>query len=176
MRFVRGRAFRTLHLSGLLLAITSLLIAIFFMEGYLGLAVCPLCIIDRWLVGIAGILFALAMIHNPSSIGQRIYAGFNMLVCAVGVAVAGRHIWLQSLPPEEVPDCTPGLEYLMERFPLQKVFTVLIESAGECAELTWTFWGLSIPQQTLLLFITLFLIALVVVVKTFTIRSSRIVR
>ncbi len=165
MDSVRAFSFRSIHLLGLALAIASLLIAVFFMQGYLGLAACPLCIIDRWLVGLAAVLFALAATHNPSRIGQRIYAGLNMLVCAAGMAVAGRHIWLQSVPPEDVPDCTPGLDYLMEALPLQKVFAVLMNSAGECAEVVWTFLGLSIPQQTLLLFIALFLVSLIVVVK-----------
>ena len=158
--------FRRFHTLGFVLAIASLLIAVFFMEGYLGLSACPLCIIDRGIIILIAVLFALAAIHDPGAVGQRVYAGLNVLVCAAGIAVAGRHIWLQSLPPDQVPGCTPGLEYMMEKFPLQKVFSLLVNSAGECAEVTWTFLGLSIPQQTLLLFIALLLISLVVIVKT----------
>ena len=163
-------SFRSLHLLGLLLSIGALLIAVFFMEQYLGLPPCPLCIIDRGIVLIAAVLFLLAALHNPAAFGQRVYAGLNVLVCSAGAAVAGRHVWLQSLPPEEVPGCTPDLDYMLDVFPLQKVFTTLMNSAGECAEVSWTFLGLSIPWQTLLLFVALIAVSLTVAVKTARVR------
>ena len=36
--------------------------------------------------------------------------------------VAARHVWLQSLPPDQVPSCGPGLDYWLDTLPLRAVF------------------------------------------------------
>ena len=136
------------------------------MQGVLGLAPCPLCILDRWVAGLAAALFLAAALHNPGVPGQRFYAAFGLLVCAAGIGLAGRHVWLQSLPPDRVPDCTPGLGYLLEQFPPLEVLATVLNSAGECAEVAWTFAGLTIPQQTLLFFAALALVCVAVLLKT----------
>ena len=96
---------------GLLLAVVSILFAYFYLQFYLGLAPCPLCMIDRIFVTGAGLFFLLALIHNPGVTGQRIYGGLASLNALAGVLVCWRHIYLQNLPEELVPPlCTgPGL-------------------------------------------------------------------
>ncbi len=146
---------RTLHAGGFVLCVAALLVAVFFMEKHLGLAPCPLCILDRVVVVLMALVFLSAFLHDPALVGQRLYAGVNIAFGAVGVALAGRHVYLQSLPPGEVPDCTPDLDYMLDAFPLSKTLSTVLNSSGECAEVAWTFLGLSIAQQTLLLFILL---------------------
>ena len=90
-----------------------------------------------------------------------------MLLIAAGIAVSARHIWLQSLPPELVPGCTPDIAYLFDRFPLFEALETVFNSTGECAEVSWTFLGLTIPQQTLLFFIVLLLLLLFAFVKNY---------
>ena len=157
---------RALHLSGFALAVAALAIAVFLLQGVLGLAPCPLCILDRWVAGVAAALFLGAALHNPGVLGQRLYAAAGLLVCAAGIGLAGRHVWLQSLPPERLPDCTPGLDYLLDQFPPLEVLATVLNSAGECAEVTWTFLGLTIPQQTLLFFIALASVCAAVLLKS----------
>lgn len=146
---------RTLHAGGFILCAAALLVAVLFMEKHLGLAPCPLCILDRVVVVLMALVFLFAFLHDPALVGQRIYAGLNIAFGAVGVALAARHVYLQSLPPGEAPDCTPDLDYMLETFPLSKTLSVVLNSSGECAEVAWTFLGLSIAQQTLLLFVFL---------------------
>ncbi|MGH8553402.1 MAG: disulfide bond formation protein B, partial [Methylococcales bacterium] len=62
---------------------------------------------------------------------------------------------IQHLPPDQVPECGPGLEYIFKNFPLSKTFELLLSGTGECAEVHWTFLGLSIPGWTLVGFILL---------------------
>jgi protein dithiol:quinone oxidoreductase len=62
---------------------------------------------------------------------------------------------LQSLPPEEVPLCGPGLDYMLEILPLAEVIREVLSGSGECAEIDWTLLGLSMPWWTLLLFLGL---------------------
>ena len=157
---------QSLHWGGFALAVGGLAVAVFFMQGVLGLAPCPLCILDRWVTGLAAAVFLAAALHNPGALGQRLYAGLGLLACAAGLGLAGRHVWLQNLPPGRVPDCTPGLDYLLEQFPPMEVLRTVLNSAGECAEVAWTFAGLTIPQQTLLFFGALALVCAAVLLKT----------
>ena len=56
---------------------------------------CPLCIFQRLaFVGI-GIAALIGVLHNPRPFGRKVYAGLTTLAAALGVAVAGRQIWIQ---------------------------------------------------------------------------------
>ena len=102
-----------------------------------------------------GAVALVAMLHNPATLGRRIYAGLTLLAASGGIAVAGRHVWLQHLPADEVPSCGPGLDYWMDTFPLQEVIQKVFRGSGECAKVDWVFLGLSLPEWTLALFIGL---------------------
>lgn len=137
---------------GLFGCIFANLFAIYYLGGHLGLEPCPLCIIDRIIVGTIGLIFLLALIHNPRSWGQRIYGGLGSLASALGVAVCARHIWLQNLPKDEIPACAPGLDYMLDTLPMMETLQIIFTTSGECADIQWSFLGLSIPEQTLLVF------------------------
>ena len=78
-----------------------------------------------------------------------------------GGAVAIRHIWLQNLLADEVPACGPGLEYMMDVFPMQNVIQQVLAGSGECAEMDWSFLGLSLPAWSLVVFSGLLVLALI---------------
>ena len=101
-----------------------------------------------------------ALLHNPTGWGRRVYGGLCALAAAGGGAVAARHVWLQHLPPDQVPACGPSLEYMLETLPFSETLSLVLMGDGNCAETMWTFLGLSIPEQTLLLFSVVTLIAL----------------
>lgn len=139
--------------AGLLtLAIVSMLFARFYLQEYLGLEACPLCMTQRVFVMAWGAVALLAVIHNPAGVGRRIYAGLCALSAIAGGAVAGRHVWLQHLPEDQVPACGPSLEYMLDTLPFSETISLVLMGDGNCAETAWTFMGLSIPEQTLLLF------------------------
>ncbi len=127
----------------------------YYLEFAMGLEPCPLCITQRLLmIGVGGI-FLIAFLHDPGPLGQRLYALLVVLVALGGAAVAARHVWLQSLPPEKVPDCAPPLDYLWEQFPLKETLKLLLTGTGDCAEVKWTFLGLTIPGWSLVVFLLL---------------------
>ena len=74
-------------------------------------------------------------------------------------------MWLQHLPADEVPACGPGLNYWVETLPIMQVFEQVLKGSGECALIDWTFLGLSIPMQTLILFVVILVILLVQLTK-----------
>ena len=131
---------------GLFLAsVAGMAFALYLQHG-VGLEPCPLCVFQR--VGLMGMgLFALiAAIHNPTQLWlRRVYAGLAGLSILWSTGVAARHVWLQHLPPEDVPACGPGLDYWLDVFPMKEVIQKVLHGSGECAVIDWTFLGLSLP-------------------------------
>ena len=113
---------------------------------------CPLCVLQRLVFMWIGIVGLVAAIHGPGRTGQRIYGVLLMAGGAVGMTLSGRHVWLQSLPADQVPDCGMGLNYMLDTMPLFDVLREVFYGAGECAEVMWTFLGISIPGWALIWF------------------------
>jgi len=116
---------------------------------------CPLCMVQRVIFIVILVVFVLAALHGPKRTGERIYAALVSLLSLSGVAVASRHIWIQHLPPDQVPACGPGLDYMLETMPMSNVLKQLMHGSGECAAHGWTFLSLGIPEWSLLCYIVL---------------------
>lgn len=142
---------RALFTAGFVLCLALIMIALYFEFG-MGLEPCPLCMFQRVFVVVVGILFLIAAIHNPHGWGRRVYGVFVALMSGLGAAVAGRQVWLQSLPPDQVPECGVDLDYMLQAFPITKTIRLVLRGSGDCAEVVWTFLGLSIPGWTLIIF------------------------
>ena len=84
-----------------------------------------------------------------------------MIFMLSGIALAIRQIYLQNLPLELVPTCGPDIEYLLETLPVLEVFMLAIKGDGNCAEVLWSFMGISIPGWTLVGLFVLFLYSLI---------------
>jgi disulfide bond formation protein DsbB len=121
---------------------------------------CPLCIFQRVVFFAMAAIALLAALHNPARLGQQIYAWLLVACAATGASIAGRHVWLQGLPPGEVPECGPGLNYMLENFPLTEVLSTVLRGSGSCAEVLWTFMGMSMPKWTLIWYVALGLVTL----------------
>ena len=137
------------------LACVSLLSTGAYLQFVEKLEPCPLCISQRIAILTTGLCFLIAALHNPKAIGIKIYAGLGAFLALCGSAISIRHIWLQHLPPDQVPECGPGLEYIFQNFPLTATIKLMLNGTGECAKIDWTLLGFSIPQWTLLAFLML---------------------
>lgn len=151
--------FRILNLLGFL-SCAGLLGYALYVQHQLFIDPCPLCIFQRVGFMIAGVWFLLATIHNPRSLGRKIYAILSSIALVAGGAVSAWHIRLQHLPKDQVPDCGPGLNYMLDAFPLKRTLEMVFTGSGECANIDWTFLGLSMPTWTLVWFVGLFVMAL----------------
>lgn len=142
------------------LGIGAYLIARFYMQAHLQLEPCPLCVTQRVpVLAWAGIAI-IAAVHNPGRLGRTVYAGLCGLCAYLGGLVAMRHIWLQNLPEDLVPACGPSLDYMLSNLPFMETVRLTLAGDGNCAETLWTFLGLSIPEQTMLLFAVVMIISL----------------
>lgn len=117
---------------------------------------CPLCILQRVAFMVLGLVFLAGALHGPrGSLGRRLYGATAGLVGLVGAGIAAWHVRLQNMPAADVPACGPGLEYMLDAFPLRDVLVKVFAGSGECAEVDWTFIGLSMPAWTLIWFAAL---------------------
>lgn len=135
----------------------GLLIFGLYLEHVQGLEACPLCIFQR--IAYTAIIFIalIGAIHNPRNLLQNIYKLLMVISSITGAAIAGRQIWLQHLPPELVPECGPGLDYMFNVFPFREALKMIFTGSGECAEVKWRFIGLSIAEWSLIMFIGIFI-------------------
>ena len=92
--------------------------------------------------------------HGPRRTGAIGYAVAQTILGAIGIGLALRHLWIQSLPPDQVPACGMGIGYMLETLPLADVITRTLQGSGECAKVDLVL-GLSIPAWTLILFVVL---------------------
>lgn len=132
-----------------------------YLQYQVGLEPCPLCIFQRVGVIACAVLLLIAFLHGPKTIGLRVYAALTALAALTGGGIAIRQLWLQQLPPDQVPLCGPGLNYMLDVFPLHEVLAKVLSGSGECAEVTWRFLGLSLAGWSLVVFIGLLAVALI---------------
>lgn len=144
----------------------SLLGYAYYAEFILGLEPCPLCMLQR--LGFMGVLFIalIAWAHNPKPLGRWIYAVPMMVSAGWGVTTSYRHVWLQGLPADEVPDCGPGLEFMQSYgFTWAEILAEAFTGAGQCAEVDWVFLGLSMPAWTLIWYLALMVLIVATLIK-----------
>jgi disulfide bond formation protein DsbB len=130
-----------------------------YSQYIMGLEPCPLCAIQRIAMTALGVVLLVAVLHGPGPAGGRAYGLLAGVCAAAGIVVASRHVWLQSLPPDEVPACGPGLGYILDTFPLGEALKQVFTGSGECAKVDWTFLGLSMPFWVLVWFVILGVVA-----------------
>jgi len=135
---------RQLNLAGFLVCAGMMAYAL-YAEHNLLLMPCPLCVFERMAVIALGTVFLIAALHNPAGWGGRAYAVLMLAAAGAGIGVAGRHVWLQNLPADQVPACGAGYDYLMETLPFAEALSVIFSGSGECASIDWLFLGLSMP-------------------------------
>jgi len=106
--------------------------------------------------------------HNPKLHTYKIYSGVILVASAFGSWVAGRQLWLQGLPEDQVPLCGPPLEYILEVFPFFDVINALFMGDGNCAEITWQFLGLSMAGWSFIFFVLFMLLCVLVIFKNYS--------
>ena len=147
--------YRTTNLVVALGCAALMAIAVFYFQDYLGLVPCYLCITQRVFVIAAGVICAVAALHNPLRQGQQAYAGLLVICAATGGFFSIKQILLQNLPEDQVPACGPPVDYLFDAFSAADAIGMLLRGDGNCAEVQWQLLGLSMPAWVLIAFILL---------------------
>ncbi|MDD3762240.1 MAG: disulfide bond formation protein B [Nevskiales bacterium] len=151
--------FRLLSLGGVLVCAGGMAFAL-YLQYFRDYEPCPMCIFQRIAMMGAGVFFLLGVLHGPAAWGRWAYSLLAALSAGGGAAVAARHVWLQSLPPDQVPACGPTLDYLLGMLPVMEVITMVLKGDGNCAKIDAQWLGLSLPMWTLIAFIGIAVFAL----------------
>lgn len=162
-------SYRISFFSGFLVCVALLGFAL-FAEYHWTMVPCPLCIFQRIAFLVIAVFFLLGAVHAPRNGARWIYAGGALLGALFGIAVAGRHLWIQSLPADQVPSCGPPLDYMFGAFPFAKALQMVFAGSGECAKVA-PILGVPMPAWTLLWFALLGALAVVTSVR---IRRERV--
>ena len=157
---------KSLFVAGLILVLAGMSTAL-YLQFFEGLEPCALCIFQRFCF--IGYVFIdlIAFIKNPKGWGGRVYAFLQIPVAILGLSIALRQVWIQSLPIDQVPACGPGINYLLQEFPLQHVIQVVWAGSSDCAIVTWRFWNLSMASWSAILFCLLLLLSVFILLKRY---------
>ena len=134
-------------------AFSLILTGILYFQNHLGMLPCPLCVFQR--IAFMGIILfsLLAALVKPNGKALRVFSALGFIVATIGAGIAARHTWLQGNPAEYMPSCGPDLSYMMRNFPMQDVISTVFQGSGDCADLHWSFLGLTIPGWALVWFV-----------------------
>lgn len=134
--------------------------AVIYLQRVVGSAPCPLCFAQRILMLTCSGICLIAALHVPGAIGWRVYSAILLFVSLIGAALAGRQVWLQATPPENPAACLVNLQYLLDTQPWLKVLALIFAGHAGCSEITWSLFGISLPEWSLLAFAGISLFAL----------------
>lgn len=150
-------SFRVTYLAGFLVC-AGLIGFVLFAQYRMGMDPCPLCILQRVAFMAMGLVFLAGAVHGPRGGGRWVYAALVVVAALVGIGIASRHLWIQSLPPGEVPSCGAPLGYLLQTRDahggLLGVLRMVLSGSGECAKVE-KILGLPIPLWSLIWFVIL---------------------
>jgi disulfide bond formation protein DsbB len=122
--------------------------AILYLQEYVGLEPCPMCILQRYAFFAIAFIALVAAIHNPRGTALKVYAALVILFAIAGGGVAIRHSYLQHFPPLR-ETCGTDLDFLLNTFSLGEAFPKIFAGTGSCSKVEWKLIGLSIPEWAL---------------------------
>jgi disulfide bond formation protein DsbB len=125
----------------------------YYLQYVEGLRPCPLCVLQRTILTILGVVFLTAAVHNPPERAAHYYGLSIAMLAGLGAGLAGYQVWLQSLPLETAAFCLPPVDYLLRHFSLGEALGVILQNPVSCAEVQRTLLGLTIPGWCLLTFL-----------------------
>ena len=127
---------------------------IVYLQNYLGLEPCPMCIVQRYaLIGV--IVWCLLGIGSNAPVRTLAMTWLIAITSAFGAFVAARQSWLQWYPPEVV-SCGRDFYGMIENFPLQRAIPMIFKGSGDCTKIDWTFLGGSIANWSFAVFMSIF--------------------
>jgi disulfide bond formation protein DsbB len=124
-----------------------------YLQVYEGVAPCPLCILQRITFGILGVFFIIGVFLSRNRLGQVIIGLFSLIFSLLGIAQAGRQVWLQFQPAEAGANCEVSLQYMLNVLPFDEVIQKIFSGGPGCSIVNWQFLNLSLAQWSLGFFV-----------------------
>ena len=148
MKLVRG------ILLAIFLGCAALISYALYLQLVENLLPCPLCVVQRIAYWLTGLTALVAFFYTPGTVGRRIYAGLMTVFAFVGGLVALRQAWLVRYPEAFECGISPEEEFL-NALPLARWWPGMFEANGDCADVTWKFASLTLPDWSAIFFMIL---------------------
>ena len=113
---------------------------------------CPLCVLQRLVFVLLGILFLMGTFFKPMQHTRRWLYVTTCLFGLLGLGLAGTQLWIMNHPQANAASCTADLQYLLTHLPWQKVLSVLLSSSASCSEQNWDIVGFNLPELSAISF------------------------
>src|SRR4029079_1091536 len=123
-----------------------------FVESYLKMTPCPLCILQRIVMIMIGIIFLLNMIGKFHKYIYTLFTALGAILSLSGILLAGRQVWLQHLPKEGLGECGASLSYMLKILPLIETLKHVWRGGIECSEQGFVFLNLSLAEWSFIWF------------------------
>ena len=142
-------SFKKANIFGAIIAFLMIISAL-TIQLYFDLEPCPLCITQRIIFIAIGVLFIIFSLLPFNQIIKLSHLISIVSAGLVGVIFSIRHILIQAKIIEIPAECGIDLDYMFENFPLTEAVNLLFKGTGDCSEIDWTFFGMTLPQIALL--------------------------
>ncbi|AVX91854.1 disulfide bond formation protein B [Pseudomonas sp. VE 196-7] len=133
--------------------------ASYYLEYAVGLTPCSLCLAQRFFMALLTFCCGVAAVHGPRRVGLSLYWGAALGLSLGGTTAAWRQVLLQSDPLMQMTRCAPDSEALFSNLPWLCATVRMLRGGGDCAEISWTLFDLSIPEWSLLFFVAMFILS-----------------
>jgi protein dithiol:quinone oxidoreductase len=138
----------------LVVATIALMAYAFYAQYVMQLVPCTYCMVQRFAMVMTGVVCTFGVIHEPKSVmGWRIYSLSALFFALFGAAAAAKHVYIQYLPMDKRPGCGPSVDFMLQNMPLGKVLHNLFITGGDCGDIDWKFFGLTMPGWVLVWFV-----------------------
>lgn len=168
----KNTLYRFTCFAGFLIAVGALATA-YYLQYVENIEPCPMCMLQRVMFIVVGLVCLLAWLLVPAKIGRTIWAIVIVLLSAVGAYLAWRHVEIMNTPIENLLDSCSSLAIYKEsdfwHYFFTETYTVVseaIQGGTSCATKEYFpnlegFKGLLLPIWALIGFAAIVVLALV---------------
>jgi disulfide bond formation protein DsbB len=135
-----------------------LIVSAILIANALRIEPCPLCILQRMVYMLVALLAAIGAV----GVACKIIAALMHIVADIGLFVAGYQVWIQEFRPNITCGGRPTwwenfVDWAGNKLPS------LFASGGQCADISWSLFGLSMAAWSTLAFLGLSVLSLYII-------------
>ena len=131
----------------------------YYLENIVGLEPCNLCILQKLSAQAVFFIFLLKILVPKF---KFIFDLVGIGVLIFGASASARQIYLQNLPADQLTGgyCDIPFEFLFNMYPFFDALGKVFQGSSKCAEESWVFLYLNIPEWALLYLSSMILLLL----------------
>jgi disulfide bond formation protein DsbB len=145
--------------------VSMLLFTSLYLQFYDGFQPCPLCTLQRFAFVLLGVFYLIGLICYRWGFLRITSSVLALLSTIIGLALAGRQIWLQHFPSASGTECGVSLQYMLQALPINEVAQRIFQGTAECSTRGWEFLTLNMAEWSLVWFVIFFLLSAYLVKK-----------